>query len=192
MKELWPQFTIAQLCEVLEVSRSGYYAWRKAGTGSRHLANTQLVIEIENLFERHQENYGSPRITAALRQKGVVCNHKRVERLMRQEGMRARSPKRFRVVTTDSDHEQPVAPNRLPEKKITAPNQGWCVDITYVPTDEGWLYLAGVLDLYSRQLVGWAMADHLQTSLPLAALHMALQQRRPGPGLLHHSDRGVQ
>lgn len=192
MKELCGEFAIVDLCAALQVSRSGYYAWRAAEISPRAAANTQLLSEIEALFERHQENYGSPRITASLRQKGTLCNHKRVERLMREEGLRARQPKRFRVATTDSDHDQPIAPNRLPDKKITGPNQGWCVDITYVPTGEGWLYLAGVMDLYSRKLIGWAMEDHLQTSLPLAALHMALQQRRPGAGLLHHSDRGVQ
>ena len=192
MKELSPHFAIARLCETLEVSRSGYYAWLKAGAGPRQVANTRLVREIENIFERHHENYGSPRITAALRRKGMVCNHKRVERLMRAEGLRARTPKRFRIRTTDSDHDHPIAPNRLPEKKITAPNQAWAVDITYVETGEGWLYLAGVLDLYSRKIVGWAVEDHLQTSLPLSALHMALEQWRPNPGLLHHSDRGVQ
>lgn len=192
MKELAGEFALTDLCEALQVSRSGYYAWLQAEPGPRARANTTLVIEIENLFEHHRENYGSPRITAALRQQGVVCNHKRVERLMREEGLRARVPKRFRVATTDSDHDQPIAPNRLPEKKITGPNQAWGVDITYVPTEEGWLYLAGVLDLHSRKIVGWAMADHLETSLPLSALHMALGQRRPGAGLLHHSDRGVQ
>lgn len=191
MKELSPHFTLTDLGDALAVSRSGYYAWLKAQPSARARANTPLTGEIETLFVEHRENYGSPRITAALRQKGILCHHKRVERLMREEGLRARLPKRFRVVTTDRQHDQPIAPNRLPEKKITALNQAWAVDITYVETEEGWLYLAGVLDLYSRKVVGWAMADHLQTSLPLAALEMALQQRRPGAGLLHHSDRGV-
>lgn len=192
MKALSAEFALTDLCEAFQVSRSGYYAWLKAEPGPRQSANASLVIEVEKIFHDHRENYGSPRITAALRAQGLVCNHKRVERLMRQEGLRARQKKAFRVITTDSDHDHPVAPNRLPEKKITGPNQAWSVDITYVSTEEGWLYLAGVLDLYSRKIVGWAMEDHLQTSLVLAALNMALQQRQPGGGLLHHSDRGVQ
>lgn len=192
MKELSAEFALTDLCAAFQVSRSGYYAWLRQEPGPRQSANARLRIEVKKIFQAHQENYGSPRITAALRAQGTVCNHKRIERLMHAEGLRAQPKKRFRVVTTDSDHDQPIAPNRLPDKKITGPNQGWCADITYVWTDEGWLYLAGVMDLYSRKIVGWAMSDHLQTSLPLAALHMALQQRRPGEGLLHHSDRGVQ
>jgi putative transposase len=192
VKDLCAEFAITDLCETLAVSRSGYYAWLAAVPGQRQRANEQLVNKVEKIFHAHQENYGSPRITAELRARGLLCNHKRIERLMREEGLRAQSPKRWRVVTTDSDHDHPIAPNRLPEKKVTGPNQAWCVDITYVPTGEGWLYLGGVLDLYSRKIVGWAMENHLQTNLPLAALHMALRQREPGAGLLHHSDRGVQ
>lgn len=192
MKALCGEFAITDLCEALQVSRSGYYAWLTAGAGPRHHANAKLIIAVQKIFQMHRENYGSPRITAALRAQGVVCNRKRIERLMRQSGLQARIPRRFRVVTTDSDHEQPIAPNRLPEKKITGRDQAWCVDITYVPTAEGWLYLAGVLDLHSRKIVGWAMESHLQTNLVLSALQMAVQQRRPPAGLLHHSDRGVQ
>jgi putative transposase len=127
-----------------------------------------------------------------LRKRGTRCNRKRVERLMRLEGMKAGQRKRFRVATTNSDHDHPIARNSLPDQKITGPDQGWSTDITYVETAEGWLYLAGVMDIYSRKIVGWAMEDHLETSLPLAALNMALKQRRPAAGLLHHSDRGVQ
>jgi putative transposase len=192
MKELSDEFAITDLGEAFQVSRSGYYAWCKQESGPRQSANAALVIAVERIFAEHRKNYGSPRITAALRAQGTICNHKRVERLMRDNGLRARQKKAFRVITTDSDHDQPIAPNRLPEKQITGPNQAWCVDITYVPTGEGWLYLAGVLDLYSRKIVGWAMESHLQTSLVLAALNMALQQRQPGAQLLHHSDRGVQ
>lgn len=192
MKELSTQFAISDLCAAFQVSRSGYYVWSKRGLSRRQNANASLVIEVKKIFHSHRQNYGSPRITAVLRAQGTICNHKRIERLMRQEGLRGRRRKRFRVVTTDSEHDQPIAPNRLPERKITGPNQVWCVDITYVPTDQGWLYLAGVLDLYSRKIVGWAMEDHLETSLPVSALNMAWQQRRPQTGLLHHSDRGVQ
>lgn len=192
MKELSLQFTITDLCSALQVSRSGYYQWNADEVGPRRSANMELVVKIGNLFKEHDQNYGSPRITAQLRQHGTKCNRKRVERLMRVEGMKARQKKRFRMVTTDSNHDHPIAPNRLPDKKITGPNQGWCTDITYVETEEGWLYLAGVLDLHSRKIVGWSMEDHMETSLPLAALNMAIKQRRPGAGLLHHSDRGVQ
>jgi transposase InsO family protein len=192
VKALSNEFAISVLCEVLQVSRSGYYAWLKEPQSPRQSANAQLLVKVQDLFQKHRGNYGSPRITAALRQQGLTCNRKRIERLMRRKGLRARIRKRFRVVTTDSHHDGPIALNLLPERTVTAPDQVWCVDITYVPTSEGWLYLAGVLDLYSRRIVGWAMADHLETSLPLAALNMALVQRRPGTGLLHHSDRGVQ
>jgi putative transposase len=192
MKELSAEFAISDLCAALAVSRSGYYGWREREPGRRVGANAQLQARIKSLFEAHQANYGSPRITATLRQQGWKCNHKRVERLMRAGGLQARARKRFRVMTTDSNHDGPIAPNRLAGFQASRSNQAWAVDITYVPTQEGWLYLAGVLDLYSRKLVGWAMADHLETSLPLAALQMGLQRRDPRPGLLHHSDRGVQ
>ena len=192
MKILSEEFSIIDLCEALEVSRSGYYAWLKEDERPRARANAQLVAEIKAIFQANDENYGSPRITQALRKEKKIYNHKRIERLMRAEGLRAGTRKPYRVMTTDSNHDHPIAPNLLPEKQIVRPNQAWTVDITYVRTDEGWLYLAGVLDLYSRKIVGWAMEDHLETSLPLAALGMALRQRRPGHGLLHHSDRGVQ
>jgi len=192
MKALSAAFALRDLCAAFGVSRSGYYAWQRRGPSPRAQVNAQLAVTIQLLFEQHRQNYGSPRITAVLRRRGTPCNHKRVERLMRQQGLKGRRPRPYRVLTTDSRHAQPVAPNRLPEVPITAPNQAWAVDLTYVPTEEGWLYVAGVLDLYSRKVVGWATADHLHTSLPLAALNMALAHRRPAPGLLHHSDRGVQ
>jgi putative transposase len=193
MKDLVSEHSVTDLCAALEVSRSGYYAWAGRKPGTRAQTNRQLAGEIEVLFQASRESYGSPRMTAALRQSGHDCNHKRVERLMRQQGLKGRLRRRYRVVTTDSRHDQPIAPNRLAEAPpCTAPDQVWLTDITYVPTDEGWLYLAGVLDRYSRRLVGWAMGESLATTLPLAAIEMALAQRRPGKGLLHHSDRGVQ
>jgi putative transposase len=193
MKALAAEYTVRDLCAALQVSRSGYYGWARRQSGPRAQANRQLVEAIRVLFERSRESYGSPRMTAALRQSGQVCNHKRVERLMRQHGLRGRSKRRYRVVTTDSRHDHPIAPNRLSEAPdCTAPDQVWLTDITYVPTQEGWLYLAGVLDLFSRRIVGWAMGESLAATLTLGALEMALKQRRPGKGLLHHSDRGVQ
>lgn len=192
MKALAHEHAVSDLCRVLEVSRSGYYAWLAAPAEDRAQANTQLGAQIQTVFAEHRGRYGSPRVCAALRQQGIKCNRKRVARLMRAQELRAITPKRYRVKTTDSDHDGPIAPNLLPAKVVTAPNQAWVVDITYIPTGEGWLYLAGVLDRYSRKLVGWAMAEHLATSLPLAALQMACHHRPPPPGLLHHSDRGVQ
>jgi putative transposase len=193
MKLLAPEYSISDLCTALDVSRSGYYAWNGRVPGVRAQANQQLDAEIKALFVQSRESYGSPRMTAALRQSGRACNHKRVERRMRQQGLEGRTRRRYRVQTTDSRHDQPIAPNLLADHPpCTAPDQAWLTDITYVATGEGWLYLAGVLDLYSRKLVGWAMGETLATTLPLAALDMALLQRRPVAGLLHHSDRGVQ
>jgi putative transposase len=192
MKTLSEEFAIKDMCQALGVSRSGYYAWLKEDLAPRAQANAQLALEIKNIFQAHAARYGSPRITKELRRQKRTFNHKRIERLMRVEGLRAGIKKRFKVKTTDSNHDHPIAPNLLPEKQIQGPNQGWAVDITYVRTGEGWLYLAGVLDLYSRKIVGWAMENHMETTLPMAALEMALRQRRPTSGLLHHSDRGVQ
>lgn len=193
MKVLAAEHTLTDLCAALEVSRSGYHAWSGRPPGPRAQANHQLGAALAVLFEQSRQSYGSPRLTAALRQSGHACNHKRVERLMREQGLQGRPRRRHRVVTTDSRHDQPIAPNRLAEQPpCTAPDQVWVTDITYVPTQEGWLYLAGVLDLYSRKVVGWAMGESLAATLPLAALEMAWEQRRPAPGLLHHSDRGVQ
>jgi putative transposase len=193
MKALARQYTVTDLCAALEVSRSGYYAWAGRQPGPRAQADRQLEEAIAVLFAQSRQSYGSPRMTAALRQSGHGCSHKRVARLMRGKGLKGRLRRRYRVRTTDSQHDQPIAPNRLAAAPpCTAADQVWLTDITYVPTDEGWLYLAGVLDLYSRKVVGWAMGESLAATLPLAALEMALEQRRPDKGLLHHSDRGVQ
>lgn len=187
-----PEHSLSDLCAAFEVSRSGYYAWVGRAPGPRARANALLMVQIHEVYHQHRQNYGSPRVTEHLCQQGHKCTRKRVERLMRQQGLRGRQQKRFKVITTDSNHDQPIAPNRLKGLKISASNQVWAADITYVPTAEGWLYVAGVLDLFSRKLVGWAMAAHLETGLTLGALQMAIEQRRPGAGLIHHSDRGVQ
>jgi putative transposase len=193
MKILASHYSVTELCAALAVSRSGYYAWRRHQPGPRARANQSLGRVIQTLFVQSRRSYGSPRMTAALRQAGQSCNHKRVERLMRQAGLQGRTKKRYRVVTTESGHAWPVAPNRLRQgPRLTGPNQIWVTDLTYVPTQEGWLYLAGVMDLYSRKVVGWAMGESLSATLPLAALAMAVNQRQPATGLLHHSDRGVQ
>ena len=159
----------------------------------RALANRGLLQEVHRLHGQHQGRYGSPRMHAALRAEGYRVSRGRVERLMRRHGIRALARRRFRPATTDSRHQLPISPNLL-QQKFTAsgPNRVWLADMTYIPTGEGWLYLAAVLDLATRKVVGWAMRDHMRTELTLAALIMAAQRQRPGPGLIHHSDRGSQ
>jgi putative transposase len=183
---------IALMCETLEVSRSGFYSWRGRRSPRRE-ANEELLVQIRSVHAQSRATYGSPRVTYSLRNAGARVGHNRVARLMREAGLVGRQRRRYRVRTTDSRHDEPIAPNRLASQPQPArPDQVWVSDLTYVPTDEGWLYLAGVLDRCSRSLVGWAMGSTLDTSLPLAALTMALSHRQPAPGLIHHSDRGVQ
>lgn len=186
-------YPIGQLCAALEVSRSGYHAWVRREPSARQVANETLLAEIDELRQGMEACYGSPRMTIELQARGHDCSVNRVARLMRRHGLRAQAAPRFVPRTTDSDHDHPIAPNRLAERDApTGPNQIWLQDITYVRTAQGWLYLALVMDLWSRKVVGWAMADHLRADLVIAALRMANQQRQPGEGLLVHSDRGVQ
>jgi transposase InsO family protein len=181
------------LCATLGVSRSGYYDWLGRAPSHRAQANATLRATIRELHAASLGTYGSPRIKRDLDRIGPPVGQNRIARLMRDEQLQGRTRRRFRVRTTDSNHAEPIAPNLLAEAPApTKPNKAWVTDITYIETDEGWLYLAGVLDLFSRRLIGWAMGSSLATALPLAALLMALRQRRPAPGLLHHSDRGVQ
>lgn len=181
------------LCAVLGVSRSGYYAWRDRPPSARAVADATLRVQIQAAHAASRGTYGSPRIKRALDRSGPPVGHNRVARLMRAADLQGRTHRRHRVQTTDSRHSEPIAPNRLAETAApTQPDQVWVTDLTYVATDEGWLYVAGVMDLFSRRLVGWAMGSSLATALPLAALLMAVRQRQPAPGLLHHSDRGVQ
>jgi putative transposase len=181
------------LCAAFGVSRSGYYAWSRREPSARQRANARLVTEMHVLREGEEACYGSPRMTEELQARGLACSENRVARLMRAHGLRAQHASRFVPCTTDSDHGEPIAPNRLAEAAAPdGPNQVWLQDITYVRTGAGWLYLALVLDLWSRKIVGWAMADHLRAELVIDALRMARTQRQPGRGLLVHSDRGVQ
>lgn len=182
------------MCRVLQVSRSGYYDWRKREPSKRSVENEQLLVTIREIHAASFESYGVPRIYAALRAKGQLVNKKRVERLMRLHEIQGVSPRKKRwVKTTDSDHEFPIAPNLLNRNfEADAPNRKWVSDISYIETDEGWLYLATVLDLYSRKIVGWSMDDNMETPLVMNALNMAVAVRKPEPGLLHHSDRGSQ
>jgi transposase InsO family protein len=187
------EFAVQVMCEVLAVSRSGYYAWRQRRPGSREMANQDLVGEIRTIYQQSRQTYGSPRIYRELRDNGVKCSENRVARLMRLNDIRAIQSRRFKVVTTDANHTDPIAPNLL-DQDFTADDidQIWLADITYIPTAAGWLYLAVVLDLYSRRIVGWAMADTLERQLAIDALQMAIFTRKPPPGLIHHSDRGSQ
>jgi putative transposase len=186
---------IRTLCAAFEVSPSGYYDWsqRQTQPGPRAQDNALLSELILQIHRDSRKTYGSPRIQAELAKVGRAHGRNRIARLMRQQDLCGRAKGRFRVRTTDSHHDQPIAPNRLPELPApSAANQIWVGDITYIPTDEGWLYLAGILDLYSRRLAGWAMSEHIDTELILAAWNMALTQGQPPAGLVFHSDRGVQ
>jgi putative transposase len=185
------EYPVTVLCRVLGLARSGYYAWRKRPLSGRARQDQELTAQIRTIFSDSRQTYGSPRVHAELRT-ARPCSRKRVARLMRQAKLLAR-PRRRSVRTTDSKHAEPVAPNLL-ARAFTAPepNRIWLADITYVATREGWLYLAVVLDLYARRVVGWSMQASLERSLPLAALEDAIRRRQPPPGLLHHSDRGSQ
>lgn len=193
MKTLAVEFPLARLCEVFELSRSGYYAWLKRKPSRRQRADQQLLPQLHRAYAEGRGTYGSPRVTRELKAGRQPCGRHRVARLMRQVGLRGQQKAAFRPRTTDSHHALPIAPNRLKDTPPPqAPDQVWVSDITYIATVQGWLYLAVVMDLCSRKIVGWALADHLKTPLVTDALRRALADRRPGPGLIHHSDRGVQ
>lgn len=186
------EFRIGTMCEVLGVSRSGYYAWRRRPRSLRDETNAELTETIRRLHEESRRVYGSPRIYAALRRRGIACGRHRVARLMREEGIRSTTKRRFRYIATKRE-ETPAAPNRLERCfRAARPNRVWASDITIVKTAEGWLHLAIVLDLYSRKVVGWATSRAVTQTLALEALAMALAVRKPKPGLVHHSDRGGQ
>jgi transposase InsO family protein len=186
-------YPVTILCDVLGVSPAGYYAWRSRPESRRSAANRHLIDDIKRVHRDTSGRYGSPRIHIELKAQGRGASRGRIERLMRHHGVRAIMARPRRVRTTDSRHDFPIAPNLL-DRDFTAakPNRIWLADITYIETDQGWLYLAAVMDLYSRRIVGWAMEDHLRAELPLTALRMAISAQRPGAGLIHHSDRGVQ
>jgi putative transposase len=182
---------VTVICSVLGVSPAGYYAWRSRPESRRSAANRHLIDDIKRVHRDTHGRYGSPRIHVELKAQGRGVSRGRIERLMRHHGVRAIMARPRRVRTTDSRHDFPIAPNLL-DRNFTAaaPNRIWLADITYIETDQGWLYLAAVMDLYSRRIVGWAMEDHLRAELPLTALRMAVSAQRPGAGLIHHSDRG--
>jgi len=192
VKDHREEFPVTRMCQELEVSPSGYYAWRHRPPSAREMANQELFKKIETVYNDSDGTYGSPRIYHELKAQGVSCSENRVARLMKLRRLRAKRVKRYKS-TTKRNKKHRAAPNLL-KRDFTAdrPNRKWLSDITYIPTQEGWLYLAAILDLYARRIVGWAMSERMTSDLTLAALRMAIQQRRPTAGLIHHSDQGSQ
>jgi transposase InsO family protein len=180
------------MCQVLKVSRSGYNAWLHRGLSDREIEDDRLLAKIEEIFKTSKKTYGSRRVHKQLVLDGEICSRRRVARLMRKNGIRPERKRRF-VQTTDSAHDYPIAENLL-DRDFSAdgPDKAWVSDITYIPTDEGWLYLAGVLDLYNREAIGWSMSERIDRHLVIDALDMAVGRRKPDPGLVAHSDRGSQ
>jgi len=184
---------VKRMCQMLEVSRAGYYAWRDRPVCARQERRAELIGQIQEVFDDSRGTYGSPRLTVELKEQQVSVCRNTVAKYMREAGLSVKPRKRFVPQTTDSDHEHPVAPNVLDRDfRAKAPDQKWACDLTYVWTDEGWLYLSVVMDLFSRRIVGWSMSEDLKASGVAEALEMALKRRKPQAGLLHHSDRGVQ
>jgi len=186
------RFRVEKMCRVFAIARSGYYAWMRREKSTRQKENEQLLGNIKNVYLLNRQVYGSPRIAAALHAQGIRCGKNRIARLMSRNGIKARTVKRYRI-TTKSKHRFPVAPN-IVDREFTAraADRLWVSDITYIGTREGWLYLAVILDVFSRHVVGWAMSERLYDDLTVDALRQALVRRRPIPGLIFHSDRGSQ
>jgi putative transposase len=185
-------YPVALMCRVLKVSRSGYYAWCQRPTAKHTVEDQRLTLELAAIHAESRARYGSPRVHAELRERGRRIGRKRVARLMRVAHLRARERRRFRR-TTDSTHAMAVKDNLLARRfAVLTPNTSWATDITYLWTAEGWLYLAVILDLFSRRVIGWALSERLERTVAVEALQMALNERRPAGGLLHHSDRGSQ
>jgi putative transposase len=189
-RNLWP---VRVMCAALDLSASGYYAWRSRPESQRTCSNRALLQEIRQIHSESSGTYGSPRIHAALLRRGCRVGRCRIERLMRRAGLRGLAALPRRTRTPDSRHTYPIAPNRLARNFLTQrAGQVWLADLTYIPTGEGWLYLAAVLDLHTRKIVGWSMRETLHTEIALEALTMAIKRQPPSPGLIHHSDRGIQ
>jgi putative transposase len=185
-------YPVRLMCRVLEVSRAGFYAWLKRPAAAHSFEDQRLAVEISAIYQAHRGRYGSPRVHVELRDRGYRTGRKRVARLMREQRLRARHRRRYRT-TTDSGHGLAVSRNLLARRfSAAAPNRAWVTDITYIWTPEGWLYLAVMLDLFSRRVVGFALSERIDLKLALDALMMAIEQRQPPLGLLHHSDRGSQ
>lgn len=185
-------FPVGKMCQTFKVSRSSYYGWEKRGKSKRGQEDEALLLEIKKVYERSRGRYGSPRITAELREKGVSCSHNRIARLMKENKIMAKTKRRFKV-TTKSNHEKAIAGDLLQQGFMAKErNQVWASDITYIWTNEGWLYLAVILDIYSRKIVGWALERYLRSDIVKKALLKALAERNPGQGLIFHSDQGIQ
>jgi len=183
-------FPVSAMCRMLGVTKSGFYAWKTRPKPERERLDAQLAATVAAVHQRSRRTYGSPRVHRELKARGVRVGKKRVERLMRENGIQGRSKRRFKR-TTDSRHGGPIAPNLLARRfDVSEPNRAWVTDVTAIATDEGWLYLAPMLDLCSRRVLAWAASEHNDTTLALAVLREAVRRRRPPPGLLHHSDRG--
>jgi transposase InsO family protein len=189
MEEYRGIFRLKKMCKVLKVSRSGYYAWRKRKPSRRQEANNQLLKGIRKVYRESRSNYGSPRVTDALNEQGIVCGKNRIARIMRDNGIWAKIKRKFRR-TTDSRHGYPVAPNLLIDNKKV--EHVWVSDITFIRTREGWLYLSAVMNVRSREIIGLSMKSELTQELTTDALRQALIRQRPREGLIHHSDRGRQ
>ena len=186
------EFPAYRLCHLMGVSQSGYFAWKARPASRRQHDDMVMLTHIRSAYFLSNETYGSPRMTRELQDQGFTVGRRRIARLMRENGLHARHKKRFRK-TTDSHHAFPVAPNIIAQDfATTSPNQKWGADISYIWTREGWLYLAVVIDLFARRVVGWAVSDRLHRQLALRALEKAITMRRPPKGLIHHSDRGSQ
>ena len=183
---------VEELCGLWDVSASGYYEWVRRGPSRRRQSDTVLALEVRRIYQASRKTYGSPRIMKQLRTVGMRCSRKRVARIMKQEAIKGAQKARFRPRTTDSRHNYPLSPNRLEGMTIEGVNRVWASDITYIPTLEGWLYLAAFMDLKSRRIKGWRLREHLKTELVVEAFCQAVFRERPGPGLIVHSDRGCQ
>lgn len=185
-------FPVGMMCRLLSVSRSGYYSWKNRSLSGRDQANQELLTEIKRVFEDEKGRPGSPRISRRLQEEGKSASRHRVAKLMKDNGLRAKAAKKYKA-TTNSNHSLPVAPNHLAQNfEAAAPDQKWVSDITYIWTDEGWLYLAVVLELYSRRVIGWAIGERMTAALVCGALMMALWRRHMPKGVIVHSDRGSQ
>ena len=192
MKELKGKYTIKEMAEYLKVSQSVFYRWQRCGESPKELQDTVLKVRIRELFDSSKQTYGAIRIAKDLHDEGLSCGRFRTARLMKESGLTPKARRKFKA-TTDSKHNKGVAPNLLNQKfAVTVPDRVWVGDITYIWTHEGWLYLAVVIDLFSRKVVGWAMSDRIKEDLVISAFNMAARSRKPFPGLTFHSDRGSQ
>lgn len=189
-RDCWP---VVVMCWVLKVTRQGFYAWLKRAPSASARRRDELAKKVERIHQESRGTYGSPRVHAQLKEQGEVCSVNTIASIMRENGIYAGKAKTFRPRTTDSNHEFPIALNRLEgDFEASRRNEKWVADITYLPTAQGWCYLATVMDLYSRKIVGWHVADHMKAELVCAAFRMAIVHRQPLPGVIFHSDRGVQ